>query len=161
MTNAITLNTPLATPFGKIGRINWNWKPLKKGVEYSPEYQIGKITIGDNKNSKHIPIRIIPADHSIDATIYPLQGEEMTFWIKNSLFSHMSKCDLCLRYVITHEFSYTLPQFKFPFPWELRGFGKDVMTAVHQYFTDAIIDKWNVKNQNYREDDPIKSTAHR
>jgi hypothetical protein len=30
----------------------------------------------------------------------------------------------------------------------------------HYYFTDAVIDRWNVKNRNYSSEEPIKSMIH-
>lgn len=74
MTNVVSLNVPLSTPFGKIKNINWNWKPPRKGVEYLPNVKIGEMKLGDD-NRIVLPIRIIAADDPIDATIDPLQGE--------------------------------------------------------------------------------------
>jgi hypothetical protein len=155
----IVLNTPINTPFGRIGKIDCNWRPPKRRVEFLPGATIGKIRIADNKNVI-IPIKIIPNDNRIDVTINPLKGEEAVFWIKNSLFYHMSNCKICLRYIMTHEFSHTIPRFIFPRPWELRGFGKNIMQMTHYYFTDAVIDRWNVKNKNYSSEEPIKSMIH-
>ena len=159
MSKVISLNTPINTPFSKIGKINWNWKPPKKGVEYLPSIKIGEMKLGDD-NRIIIPIRIIRVDDSIDATIKPLRGEKMTFWIKYWLLEHLGNCDTCLRYVIIHEFTHLMPQFQFPLPWELRGFEKETMYKIHHYIVDSVVDRWNVMNKNYRYNDPIKFMHH-
>ena len=163
MTKVISLNAPLNTPFGKIKNINWNWKPPRKGVEYLPGTKKGEIKVEGNDKEIIIPIKIISPDDTIDATIDPLQGKKMTFWIKYWLLEHLGNCDTCLRYVIIHEFTHIIPQFQFPLPWELRGFEKEkkeTMYKIHHYLVDSLVDRWNVKNKNYQYNDPIKFTHH-
>lgn len=156
---SVIIKSPLITPFGRIKTINWDWKFPEKMVEFLPGETIGKIRIDGIRNII-IPIKIIPDDNTINAAIHPLSSGEITFWIKNSLFYHMNNCEMCLRYIIVHEFSHTIHQFKFPKPWEMRGFGKSIMLMTHNYFTDAIIDRWNVKNNNYSSNEPIESIIH-
>lgn len=129
------------------------WELLRKDTEYLPGDTIGKIKLENNKIV--IWIKILPADNPKDAAIHPLQGTEITFWIKQWLLEHLCDSECCLRYVIIHEFTHLVNNFQFPLPWELRGFGKETMYTVHHYMIDALIDRWNVINKNYTYDDPI------
>jgi len=160
MSKVIYLKTDVNTPFGKIGKISWNWKSLGREVEYLSGVKIGEGKLEYDDKKIIIPIRIIPADDPKDATIHPLQGEKMTFWIKQWLMEHLGKCDTCLRYVIIHEFTHLMPQFQFPLLWELRGFGKEMMYTVRDYIIDALIDRWNVLHNNYPYNAPIKFAHH-
>jgi len=160
MSKVISLPTPIDAPFGKIGKINWDWKPPRSDVEYIPGTTIGEIRLENDNKKTVIPIKTLPADDSKDATIHPLQGEEITFWIKQWVLEHLDGCDCCLRYLITHEFTHLIPEFQFPLPWELRGFGKETMYTVNHYLVDALVDRWNVINKNYANNDPIKFTHH-
>ena len=160
MSKVVSLNTPIATPISKIGELVWNWNPPAENVEYLPGFRIADIKLKGEEKELIIPIKIIPADLQIDATIDPPKGEEMTFWIKYWLLEHLGHCDSCLRYVVIHEFTHLMRQFQFPLPWELRGFGKETMYTTHHYLIDALVDRWNVMNKNYRYNDPIKFMHH-
>ena len=162
MSKVVSLNTPIATPISKIGEVVWNWNPPAENVEYLPGFRIADIKIKGGGKELIIPIKIIPADLQIDATIDPPKGEEMTFWIKYWLLEHFGNCDTCLRYVIIHEFTHLMPQFQFSLPWELRGFNneKELMYKIHHYLVDSLVDSWNVTNKNYEYNDPIKFVHH-
>ena len=159
MSKVITLNAPIYTSFGKIKKIIWKWKPPRTPPEHSG-FKVGQIKFkGDNKEII-IPIKIIPENDAKDALIHPLQGKDMTFWIKEFLLDHLRNCDTCLRYVLIHEFTHLMSQFHFPLPWELRGFGKETIYTIHHYIIDAFADRWNVLHKNFYYDDPINYYYH-
>ena len=156
----IKIKTPLPTPFGIITYI----ENKLKGVKYFlPDLTIAYITLhSDDENQIKIPVKLVPENSNYDAFFkFPPFVEEPKFFMKYSTFRHIQKCDMCFRYIIIHEFSHAVKKFIFPLPWELRGFGENTMYMVRDYFTDAIIDWWNIKHGNYHENDPIKSLGHR
>lgn len=159
MSKIISLNTPIDTPFCKIGAINWNWKPKEINIEHLPGTKIGEMKVKGLKEIT-IPIKIITSDNAIDATIDFKDRKNMIFWIKQELFEHIYRCEKCLRYVIIHEFTHTGKQFQFTIPDIFNNIDERKINAADHYLVDAWVDRWNIINKNYEYNYPMKFLAH-